>query len=271
MSLDSRLFQIMFVGDIVGSSGRRAAAHLVPKLRSAHRLDLVIANGENSAHGFGLTPSTAREIFNSEVDLITGGNHTFDKKEVVQAFEDFPGRILRPANFPPNTPGRGSTVIRTKSGESVGVINLMGRVFMDPLECPFRAFERERASIPADVKMILVDLHAEATSEKAAMGYFVDGQVSALVGSHTHVPTADERILPGGTGFLSDAGMTGPVDSIIGMKKEPILQRFLQKRPARMQVAEGDSWFQAVIFRLDRQSGRCESIERVREIHEQPE
>lgn len=269
MAGSAKLFHLIFVGDIVGSSGRRALTHWLPLLRDEFRLDMVVANGENAAHGFGLTPSVARDIYDAGVDVITGGNHIFDKKEVVDVFQQFPGQILRPANYPPETPGRGSTVFRSKRGHSVGLINLMGRVFMDPLDCPFHAFEKERASIPSDVKMILLDMHAEATSEKAAMAHFADGRISAFVGSHTHVPTADEQILPKGTGFLSDAGMTGPADSIIGMQKTPIIQRFVEKRPVRMQVAEGSSWLNAVVFRICPESGRCESVERVRRFHEQ--
>jgi metallophosphoesterase (TIGR00282 family) len=262
-------FHLLFVGDIVGSSGRRALAHWLPRLKEEFRLDMVVANGENSAHGFGLTPSTAKDIYEAGVDVITGGNHIFDKKEVEEAFSQFPGQIIRPANYPPGTPGRGSTVFRTKKGYSVGLINVMGRVFMDALDCPFHAFDRERQSIPGDVKIILLDMHAEATSEKAAMGYYADGRISAFVGSHTHVPTADEQVLPKGTGFISDAGMTGPANSIIGMQKEQIIQRFLEKRPVRMQVAEGDCWLNAVVFRIQPETGQCKSVERVRRFYEE--
>ncbi|TVQ81073.1 MAG: TIGR00282 family metallophosphoesterase [Bradymonadales bacterium] len=261
--------RIFFIGDIVGSAGRRAVAALVPQIRDEYQVGLTVANAENAAHGFGLTPSTAKEIFDSGVDAITGGNHIFDKKEVAEAFRAFEGKIVRPANYPPDSPGHGSTVVESSCGQAVGLINVMGRVFMDPLDCPFRAFERERAELSQKARVILLDIHAEATSEKAAMGYFVDGRVSACVGTHTHVQTSDERILPHGTGFLSDAGMTGPIDSIIGMQKEAILQRFLEKRPAKMQVAEGRSSLQGVIFEIDPDSGRCLSIQRIRRTHEQ--
>lgn len=255
--------KILYLGDIVGSSGRQVIAKRLPEIRDEHEPDLVIANGENAAHGFGLTLSIARDIIDSGVDVITGGNHTWDKREVVQAIETFPERILRPANYPPGTPGVGAAVIRTRTEIEIGVINLMGRVFMDPLDCPFQTFEREIEKVRARTRLILVDLHAEASSEKQAMGYFVDGRVSALVGSHTHVQTADERILPKGTGYLTDAGMNGPLDSIIGMKKEIIIERFLKKLPLKMEVSDAPGRLHGVLFVLDRKTGKCVDIERI--------
>lgn len=258
------LLKILFLGDIVGQSGRQALSTHLPELKQNAGLDLVIANGENAAHGFGLTPSIANEIFSLGVDVITGGNHTWDKKEIHQAIQANPQKIIRPANYPSGTAGRGSTVVYGKSGHKIGVINLMGRVFMDPLDCPFRALESELESIRRETNIVLVDLHAEVTSEKAAMAWFADGRISALVGTHTHVQTADERIFPKGTGFLTDAGMNGPHDSIIGMKKEMIIERFLKKTPVRMEVAEGPAVFQGAIFTIDSDDGKCKTIERIR-------
>ncbi len=259
-------FNILFIGDIVGSSGRDAVTREIRPLIQQHNIHFTIMNAENAAHGFGLTPSIARELFELGADALTGGNHSFDKKEVVDVFKEYPDRVIRPANYPEATPGRGSTILKAKDGTEVGIINVMGRVFMDPLDCPFKAFDREYDRIRARSKIILLDVHAEATSEKYALGYYCDGKVSALVGSHTHVQTADDQIFSKGMGYLSDAGMSGPIDSIIGMKKEIILQRFLEKRPIRMEVGEGRGMLQGAIFRIDRETGRCLSLERVRKL-----
>jgi metallophosphoesterase (TIGR00282 family) len=258
------LLKILFLGDIVGSSGRQAIAAHLPILKSEHAFDLIIANGENAAHGFGLTMSIATELFEMGIDVLTGGNHTWDKKEIHQALQTYSQKIIRPANYPTGTAGRGSTIVHGKSGHKIGIVNLMGRVFMDPLDCPFRALQNELETLRRETKIILVDLHAEVTSEKEAMAWFADGQVSAVVGTHTHVQTADERIFPKGTGFLSDAGMNGPYDSIIGMKREIILERFLKKQPVRMEVAEGPGVCSGVIFTIDSDDGTCKKIERVR-------
>jgi len=260
------LIKILFLGDIVGSSGRAAVKRWLPEIKAEHALDLVIANGENAAHGFGLTLQIAKEIFDCGVNIITGGNHTWDKKEVVQALQTYPETIIRPLNYPTGTPGRGWTVVHGKSGHKIGIINVMGRIFMDPLDCPFQAFRREIESIRRETPIILLDIHAEASSEKYAMVNFVDGLVSAVVGTHTHVQTADERIFPKGTGFLSDAGMNGPMDSIIGMKTEIILDRFLKKMPIKMEVAEGPGMFHGVIFSVDSDDGKCKAVERVRRL-----
>ncbi|PIR22919.1 MAG: TIGR00282 family metallophosphoesterase [Deltaproteobacteria bacterium CG11_big_fil_rev_8_21_14_0_20_45_16] len=254
---------IIFLGDIVGSSGRMAVRRYLPDIRREMEADLVIANGENAAHGFGLTTQTAREIFDAGVDFITGGNHTWDKKEVVDTFREFENKIIRPANYPDDNPGKGFAMIRTANDHHVGIINLMGRVFMDPLDCPFRCFDRHYEKLREQSNILFLDFHAEATSEKIAMAYHVDGRISAMVGTHTHVQTADERIFPKGTGYLTDAGMTGPLDSVIGMKKEMILQRFLEKRPIRIEVADGPAILQGVCFRIDSNSGKCESIRRI--------
>lgn len=258
------VLRLLYIGDIVGSSGREAIARELPLLRKAKPVDFIVANAENAAHGFGLTPSIAKELFDMGIQVLTGGNHTFDKKEVVEVFAQYPGRVVRPANYPARTPGPGSTLYPGPQGLQIGIINVMGRVFMDPLDCPFEAFDREYSQIQTQTKIILLDIHAEATSEKYAIGYYSDGKVSACVGSHPHVQRADEIIFAKGTGYLSDAGMTGPTDSIIGMKKEIILQRFLEKRPVRMEVSENRGMLQGAIFEIDTETGRCLKVERVR-------
>lgn len=257
------LVRILFLGDIVGSSGRRIIANHIPSLKREFQLDAVIANGENAAHGFGITPSIVKEILNSGVDIITGGNHTFDKKEGTLAFEEFSQQLVRPANAPLTTPGKGSQIFTTRMGAKIGIINVMGRVFMDPLDCPFMAFDREYEALRSQTSVVLVDIHGEATSEKAAMAWYSDGRASAVVGTHTHVQTADERIFPKGTGFLTDAGMNGPLESIIGMKKDIIVERFLRKIPIKMEVAEGPGFLSGVVFEIDSESGRCLKIHRL--------
>jgi len=214
--------RILMIGDVIGRPGRRAVRALVPKLRQQNGIDLVVANGENAAGGIGLTPETARELLESGVDVITSGNHIWRNKAI---FRDINGdqKLLRPANYPRGTPGRGWTVLE-KHGVKVGVLNLLGRVFMEPLDCPFRTAQKEIPIIQKQTKIIIVDFHGEATSEKVAMGWHLNGMVSAVIGTHTHVQTADERVLDGGTAYITDAGMTGPFDSIIGMKKDGYTQ-----------------------------------------------
>lgn len=257
------LTRILFLGDVVGASGRKILATHIPSLRKEFQIDLVIANGENAAHGFGITPSIVKDLLSAGVDVITGGNHTWDKKEGVQAFEEYSKFLVRPANAPLTTPGKGAQIFTTRMGQKVGVINLMGRIFMDPLDCPFVAFDREYEMLKNETPLIFVDIHAEASSEKAAMAWHTDGRASAVVGTHTHVQTSDERIFPRGTGFLTDAGMNGPLESIIGMKKEIILERFLKKMPIKMEVAEGPGPLCGVVFELDSDSGRCLKIHRL--------
>ncbi|MDI6854862.1 MAG: TIGR00282 family metallophosphoesterase [Deltaproteobacteria bacterium] len=252
---------ILFIGDIVGSPGRRAVEELLPKLVDRYLIDLVVANGENAAGGIGITPQVAEMLLNSGIDLLTSGNHIWKHKEILSYLDDT-DRLLRPANYPPDTPGRGYTVIETATGEKAAVINLEGRVFMSPLECPFRTAAAVLAALPADLNVVLVDMHAEATSEKLAMGWYLDGRVSAVIGTHTHVQTADDRILPGGTGYITDAGMTGPVNSVIGMKKEIILERFLTQRPQPFKVASQDIQLQGVVVDVN-SKGRCREITRV--------
>ncbi len=255
--------RILFIGDVVGQPGRRAVATLVPKLRQEREIDFVIANGENSAHGAGLTASTVDALLSSGVEIITSGDHTWDQKEIYEVIEHEP-RLVRPLNFPPSAPGRGSTVVEREGKAAVGVINLIGRVFMPNNDCPFRAAEAEVARLKKQTNVIIVDLHAEATSEKIAMGRFLDGKVSAVIGTHTHVATADEQILPKGTAYISDVGMCGPHDSVLGRNVESVLKRFLTQMPHKMEVAEGDVALCGVVIDVDESSGRARSIERIR-------
>jgi 2',3'-cyclic-nucleotide 2'-phosphodiesterase len=258
--------KVLFLGDVFGKPGRLAVVRSVPRLIATQGLDLVIANGENAAAGIGITPDLADELLAAEVNLLTSGNHIWSKREI-EPYLDRPGsRLLRPANYPPGVPGRGRAVVATPDGRRLGVLNLEGRVFMKNLDDPFRVAEAEVAALRAEGAVaILVDMHCEATSEKAAMGWFLDGKVSAVIGTHTHVQTADERILPGGTAFLTDVGMCGPCDSIIGMKKELVLGRFLTQRPVSFEAAKRDVWLQGVILDLDEASGKARSIVRVQE------
>ena len=256
--------KILFIGDIVGEPGRRAVEKLIPKIKKREDIEFVIANGENVAGGSGVTPALADELFEHGVDVLTSGDHIWKRKEIVEKL-DSDRRLLRPANYPPNVPGFGSSVISSESGIDVGVINLIGRVFMQPLECPFRAVKEILDKMKGKARVIIVDIHAEATSEKIALGWYLDGMVSAIVGTHTHVQTADEKILPGGTAFISDAGMTGPFDGVIGRKKEQILTRFITQMPARFEMAEGDIQLHGVVIDIDEKTGKANSIKRVQE------
>jgi 2',3'-cyclic-nucleotide 2'-phosphodiesterase len=254
--------RILFIGDIVGSPGRDlVAAHLAEITRS-HSIDLVIANGENSAAGFGITPRIAGELFAAGVDVITGGNHSWDRKEILEYMPSEP-RLLRPANFPAS-PGRGLYLGRSRAGVPYAVLNLQGRVFMTPLDCPFRTADRELAGILPDCKVVLVDMHCEATSEKQAMGWYLDGRVSAVVGTHTHVASADERVLPNGTAYITDAGMTGPHESVIGMDRAAMIRRFIDSMPAKFEVASGDVHLNAVVIDVDESKGRARRVSRLR-------
>lgn len=252
---------VLFIGDIVGAPGRRAVEELLPRAVDHYFIDLVVANGENAAGGIGITPMVADQLLNQEIDILTSGNHIWKHKEILP-YLDETDRLLRPANYPPETPGRGFTIVKTALGEAVAVLNLEGRIFMNPLLCPFRTADQILGSLPQEVKIILVDMHAEATSEKLALGWYLDGRVSAVVGTHTHVQTADERIFPGGTGYITDAGMTGPVDSVIGMKREIILERFLTMRPQPFKVATQNIQLQGVVLKIDSQ-GRCLEMTRL--------
>ena len=254
--------RILFIGDIVGSPGREMLTKHLAEIVARERADLVIINGENSAAGFGITPKIADELFALGADVITGGNHSWDKKEIQEYIPNEP-RLLRPANFP-KSPGRGLYVGTSRSGIRFAVLNLQGRVFMAPLDCPFRTADAELAKIPPDVKIIFVDMHAEATSEKQAMGWYLDGRVSVVVGTHTHVATADERVLPNGTAFITDVGMTGPHESVIGMDRGAMVKRFLDSMPTKFEVAIGDVRINGVLADVDEATGRARSIARVR-------
>ena len=252
---------ILFIGDVVGAPGRRALEELLSRVVDHHFIDLVITNCENASGGLGITPQIADHLLGLGIDVLTSGNHIWKHKEILPYLEAT-DRLIRPANYPPGTPGQGLSLVETAAGEKAAVLNLEGRVFMNPLECPFRTVDQILASIPPEVKVIIVDMHAEATSEKQALGWHLDGRVSAVVGTHTHVQTADERILPGGTGYMTDAGMTGPVDSVIGMKKEIILERFLSQLPQPFKVATQNIQLQGVILKINAQ-GRCQEINRL--------
>jgi 2',3'-cyclic-nucleotide 2'-phosphodiesterase len=254
--------KLLFVGDIFGKPGREIARRAIPALVATRSIDLVIANVENSAAGFGVTGDIADTILEFGVDVMTSGNHVWDKKEVLDYIARQP-RLLRPGNFPAGVPGRGSYLARTRTGEPVGVINLMGRVFMTPLDDPFALAVREIEALRAKTRVILVDFHAEATSEKVAMGWHLDGRATAVIGTHTHVQTADERILPKGTAYLTDAGMTGPHDSIIGVTIEAALGRFLNAMPTKFEAASGNPRLNAVMITADAASGRATAIERI--------
>lgn len=256
--------KILFLGDIVGEPGRRAVRELVPRLRDQHRIQWVVANGENAAGGAGITVNTAAELYDAEIDLITTGDHLWDYKEVVQLLANEP-RFLRPLNYPPGTPGRGSTVLEAPDRPPLAVMNLQGRTFMADLENPFAAAQKEAQRLRERTTSILVDVHAEATSEKIALGRMLDGQVSAVVGTHTHVQTADEQIFPGGTGFLCDAGFTGPHESVIGREIDPVVRRFLTNQPQRFEVARGRVLLQGVLIEIDEVTGRARRLERVSE------
>jgi len=253
--------KVLFIGDIVGRPGRRAVHQLLPDIIKNNAIDLVVANGENAAAGFGVTREVIDELFNCQIDILTSGNHIWDKREVIDFIDEYP-TLLRPANFPPQVPGRGS-LLTTAGGIQVGIINLVGRIFMPPADCPFRTAEREIEALKGKTKIIIVDFHAEATSEKIALGWFLDGRVSAVIGTHTHVQTADERILPNGTAYITDAGMTGPFDSVIGTRKELVIERFLTMMPNKFDVAKGDIRLQGVIIDLDEHTGQARFITRL--------
>jgi metallophosphoesterase (TIGR00282 family) len=259
---------ILFVGDIFGSAGRKILRDHLHHLVDTHKIELLIINGENAAGGFGITPAIAEEFFELGADVLTTGNHVWDKREIIDFFERADGnpqavarRVLRPANYPTGTPGFGFYEGRSPSGEDFAVLNLQGRVFMANNDDPFRVADALLEKIKS--KIILVDMHAEATSEKIAMGWYLDGRVTAVLGTHTHVPTADERVLPKGTAYLTDVGMTGPYDSVIGVEKQLILQRFLTSIPVRFEPAKDDPRFSAALIECDPDTGKAHAIERI--------
>ncbi len=254
--------RVLMVGDVVGKSGRKATQEWLPILREEHAIDFVIVNGENSAGGIGITPDIARSFYNqSGVDVVTLGNHAWGKREIFPYLDEEP-RLLRPANYPPGAPGKGYGIYPSPQGP-VAVVSLQGRTFMEPVDDPFRAADAILETLRRSTRMIFIDFHAEATSEKQAFGWYVDGRASAVVGTHTHVQTADERILPEGTAYLTDVGMTGPMDSIIGMRRDIVIPKFLSLLPARFEVEEGESRLCAVLIDIEPATGRASAIRRI--------
>jgi len=252
---------ILFIGDIFGKPGREMVSNHLRDIVRARSIDLVIANGENAAGGFGITPRLAQELLGEGIDVLTGGNHSWDRREILEFIPTEP-RLLRPANLPA-APGQGVYQGVTKSGIPYAVLNLQGRVFMANTDCPFRTADRILGELPAECRIRFVDIHAEATSEKVSMGWYLDGRVTAVLGTHTHIPTADERVLPKGTAYITDVGMSGPYDSVIGITKETILERFLTQMPARFEAAEKDARLCAVLIQADPETGRATHIERL--------
>jgi 2',3'-cyclic-nucleotide 2'-phosphodiesterase len=253
---------ILFIGDVVGSPGREAVRQIVPLLQKEYSLDFVIANAENAAGGSGITAKVAQELFSSGVSVLTAGDHIWKKPEIFQLLDQEP-RIVRPLNFPLGAPGKGASLFTTAQGVSIGVISILGRVFMDALECPFRTCKQAREELAQKARVIIVDVHAEATSEKIALGWFLDGSVSAIIGTHTHIQTADEKILPGGSAYITDAGMTGPYHSVIGRRIEDVLDRFITAIPVRFEVAKDDVQLHGVVVSVDENTGIAQSITRV--------
>ncbi len=254
--------KILFIGDIIGEPGRKMVRAQMRGLVEQYRPDLVVANGENAAGGFGITPDIAEELFSLGIHVLTSGNHVWDKKEI-EPYLTKQDRLIRPSNYPAGNPGFGSVVISTGAGKAA-VLNLEGRVFMSNLEDPFRVAVEEIGKLKKETPVVIVDFHAEATSEKAALAWHLDGKASAVIGTHTHVQTADERVLPGGTAFITDAGMTGPVDSVIGVKKEQAIARFLYQTPHRFEIPKGATHLCAVVVDADAKTGKANSIERIR-------
>lgn len=253
--------RILFIGDIFASPGRRIVADQLHTVVSTEYIDFIIANAENSAGGFGITPAIAEELLGLGLDVLTSGNHVWDKRELYEYLDRQP-RLLRPANYVDDLPGRGMAVVRSKTGVEVAVMNLQGRTYMANTDCPFRKADCLLASLDPAVKVRFVDFHAEITSEKMAMGWYLDGRVSAVVGTHTHIPTADTRILSGGTAYQTDCGMTGPYNSVIGVDKEVVIRRFLTGLPVRMEAARGGVELHAVIVDVDEQTGKATDVRR---------
>jgi len=261
--------KILFAGDIVGRPGRKAIQELYPRVKEEHSIDLFIANGENAAGGSGITPDIVRELHSLGVDVITMGDHVWKQKDILKIIDE-DALLVRPANFPPGTPGRGSTILEVRGKGKVGVVNVLGRMLMFrlPLDCPFRAAEKEVQELRKQTHIIVVDVHAEATSEKLAFGRFLDGRVSAVVGTHTHVQTADEVIHEGGTAYITDCGMTGPFRSILGRDIEPVLKSFVTRMPNYFSVAREDLRLSGVVLDIDEKTGKARKIERVHVRHE---
>jgi len=253
---------ILVIGDITGSPGREAIKEMLPDLKKKEAIDFVIANGENAAGGSGVTPETCDELLSYGIDVITSGDHIWKQRQISQIINT-EKNLLRPSNYPQGTPGFGYGVYETKSGATIGVINLLGRVFMQPIDCPFKAVDDCIKAIGKKADIIFVDIHAEATSEKVALGWYLDGRVTSVFGTHTHVQTADEKILPKGTAYITDLGMTGPFDSVIGRKKEQILKRFTTCMPVKFEVASGDVRLNGAIVTVDEETKKAKSIKRI--------
>jgi 2',3'-cyclic-nucleotide 2'-phosphodiesterase len=253
--------KLLFIGDVIGKPGRRIVQHLLPQIRKAYGVDFAVANVENAAGGFGLTPPVAKELLEAGIDVMTSGNHIWDKKDILDFLQSSPF-ILRPANYPPGAPGRGMFIGSVSNSPVVAVINLQGRVFMPPIDCPFRAADALLQEALQKTRIVLIDFHAEATSEKICLSRYVDGRASAVLGTHTHVQTADEQILPQRTAYLTDVGMTGPHDSVIGVEYDSSVQRFLLQIPRKYATAEKDSRLHAVLVEVENESGRAISIRR---------
>lgn len=254
--------KVLFLGDVFGKPGREALKKELPGVVKENNADVVIANGENAAGGIGITPDICDTLLNMGVDVLTSGNHIYKKKEIYDYIDKQP-RLLKPANYPPGTPGKGYYIMSDKRNNKIAVINICGRVFVEYLDCPFRCIDKILEHIREETPIIVVDFHAEVTSEKVAMGWYLDGRVSVMVGTHTHVQTADERILPGGTAYITDVGMVGPRDSVIGVKKENIIERFLKIMPQKFTVAENDHLINAVVVDIDERSGKANNITRI--------
>lgn len=255
---------ILFIGDIVGKPGRKAIREILPSLKDRFPIDLVVANGENASGGIGISVKSADELLTSGIQVLTSGNHIWKKKEILTYIEQNPD-LIRPANFPPETPGNGFVIKETKSGCRIGILNLMGRTFMEAVDCPFKKSIEAIKRLTEETSVILVDFHAEATSEKMALGWYLDGKVSAVLGTHTHVQTSDERIFPQGTAYITDVGMTGPMESVIGVKKELAVERFLTQMPYKFEVATREIVLEGVLLSIDPVSGKSLNISRIRE------
>lgn len=260
--------RVLFIGDIVGRPGRRAVSYWLPRIREKDQPDVVIANAENAAGGLGATPEILGQLQDLGIDAFTMGNHTWRKKAIIEAFNQFP-TLVRPANYPAGLPGRGAALVPVRGGGYLGLVNVMGRVYMEPNNCPFLTADQEVAALADQTQCVLVDMHGEATSEKIAMGWHLDGRCSAVVGTHTHVQTADNWVLPGGTAYITDAGMCGPLHSVIGTDTETVLDRFITGMPRQFVVAKGPTIFSAVLIDLDVKTGRANRIERI--LHREAE
>jgi 2',3'-cyclic-nucleotide 2'-phosphodiesterase len=258
---------LLFIGDIFASAGRAVVAERLAGIVREESIDFIVANGENSAGGFGITPHIADELLDLGIDVLTSGNHIWDKREIYDYLDRAPQLLLRPANYGDDVPGKGVQVVKARNGVEVAVINLQGRTYMPATDCPFRKADTILASLPPAVKVRFVDFHAEVTSEKMAMGWHLDGRVSGMIGTHTHIPTADERILPGGTAYQTDSGMTGPYDSVIGVEREPILRKFMTSMPVKMEAARGRVELRGAIIDIDEQTGRARAIRRYLTTH----